>query len=75
MGSCRFGVIRRGGGSATVRVFWADGGERNLYFEGGKLTSSDSEAGVHVERVGDLNKVFVGTEERFEIPDAVIYGG
>jgi hypothetical protein len=75
MGSCRFGVIRRGGGSATVRVFWADGGARNLYFEDGKLTSTDSEAGVHTERVSDLNKVFVGTEERFEIPDAVIYGG
>jgi len=75
MGSCRFGVIRRGGGSATVRVLWPDGGARNLYFKGGKLTSSDSKAGVYAERAGDLNKVFVGTEERFEIPDALIYGG
>ena len=75
MRSCRVGVIRRGGGSATVRVFWPDGGERNLYFEKGRLDSSDSEAGVWAERVSDLNKVFVGTEERFEIPDALIYGG
>jgi len=75
MGSCRFGVVRRGGGSATVRVFWPDGGERNLYFKDGKLTSSDSKAGVYAERVKDLNKVFVGTDERFEIPDAVIFGG
>ena len=31
--------------------------------------------GVSSEREGDLNKVFIGTEGRFEIPDAVIYGG
>ena len=77
MRSCRFGVIRRGNGSATVRIFWPDNGERNLYFENGKVSSSDAESGegVSSEREGDLNKVFIGTEERFEIPDAVIYGG
>ena len=75
MRSCRFGVIRRGNGSATVRIFWPDNGERNLDFENGKVSSSDTESGEGVEREGDLNKVFIGTEERFEIPDAVIYGG
>lgn len=74
--SCRFGVIRQGNGSATARIFWPDNGERNLYFENGKVSSSDAESrvGVSSEREGDLNKVFVGTEERFEIPDAVIFG-
>ena len=77
MRSCRFGVVRRGNGSATVRVFWPDGGERYLYFENGRATSSDSEskAGISSQRQGDLNKVFNGADERFEIPDAVIYGG
>ena len=39
-----------------------------------KLDSSDSNAGAFAERASDLNKVFVGTEERFEIPDSVIFG-
>ena len=56
MRSCRFGVIRRGDGSATVRVFWPDGGERYLYFENGKVNSSDARSGaiITTERVGDL---------------------
>lgn len=75
--SCKFGVIRRGGGSATVKVFWPDGGERNLYFENGKVTSSDDSSGGNIssEQEGDLNKIFNGSNERFEIPDAVIYSG
>jgi len=58
-------------------VFWSDGGERNLYFENGKAASSDSHFGVNIstEREEDRNKVFNGSHERFEIPDAVIYGG
>jgi hypothetical protein len=77
MSSCKFGVIRRGGGSATVRVFWPDGGERNLYFEKGKVNSSDSQSGgnISTEREEDLNRIFIGSNERFEIPDAVIYDG
>jgi hypothetical protein len=52
MGSCRFGVIRRGGGSATVRVLWPDGGERNLYFEGGKLDSSERRKVDRAQSIG-----------------------
>jgi hypothetical protein len=37
--------------------------------------NSESGAGVFSQREGDLNKVFNGADERFEIPDAVIYGG
>ena len=52
-------MIRRGGGSATVRVFWPDGGERNLYFENGKVSSSDaeSETAISTQREGDLIKI------------------
>jgi hypothetical protein len=75
MTSCRFGVIRRGNGGATVRVFWPDGGERSIDFENGTAASSDSTAGITSEKRSDLNMVFIGTNERFEIVDAIIYGG
>ena len=73
LGSCRFGVIRQGGGNATVRVFWGQGGERNLYFEDGKAVSSD--APFEAQRESDLNRISIGKDERFEVPDGVIYGG
>jgi hypothetical protein len=81
MSPCRFGVIRRGNGAATLTVFWPDGGARYIYFENGKATSSDATSAVTTtgavttERQGDLNKLSIGSEERFEIPDAVIFGG
>ena len=75
MHQCRFGVIRRGSGNATVRVFWPDGGERNIYFENGRAGSSDSSAPIRSEKTLDLNRVFIGKQERFEIVDAVIFGG
>jgi hypothetical protein len=74
MTPCRFGVIRQGAGDATLRVFWPSGGERNIYFKGGKAQSSDAVAAVRTEKSRDLNRVFIGAE-RFEIPDAAIYGG
>jgi hypothetical protein len=75
MHQCRFGVIRRGKGDATVRVFWPGGGERNIYFENGRAASSDSSAPIRSEKTLDLNRVFIGATERFEIPDAVLFGG
>jgi hypothetical protein len=74
MSPCRFGVIRQGTGDATVTVFWPTGGERNIYFKGGKAQSSDAGAPVRTEKSSDLNRVFIGPE-MFEIPDAAIYGG
>ncbi len=71
----RFGVIRLGAGNATVRIFWPGGGERNIYFKNGAAKASDSQAGIRMEKTGDLNRVFVGATEGFEIPDAVIFGG
>ena len=74
MHSCRFGVVRQGNGNATVTVFLPGGGERILHFANGTATA-DGPGAVSVEKVGDLNKVKVGSDERFEIPDAVIVGG
>ena len=73
MAQCDFGVIRRGNRDATVVVTLPGGGQRYLYFDG----NASSSAGGHTvwERTGDLNRISVEDEERYEIPDAVRYGG
>ena len=78
-GTCEFGVIREGGGSGTVVVFWPEGGMRALFFENGapvRYDRSEADAGkeLSVTRGGDTSSVFVG-DERYVIPDAVLYGG
>jgi len=77
-GSCPFGVERKGGGSATVTVTKPDGRTRAIFFEKGKAIACDaSEAhpgGFRASREGDLSVIRIG-EERYEIPDAVVFGG
>jgi hypothetical protein len=46
MGSCKFGVVRRGDGNATVTVFLPGGSKRNIVFKKGKAASSDAPEGV-----------------------------
>lgn len=77
-GSCRFGVTREGNGSGIVTVTKPDGRKRAIFFENGAATGADvSEADsgkFRAKKRGDLNIVRVG-KERYEIPDAVIFGG
>lgn len=73
-GACIFGVTRRGGGSADVVVSLPDGGERILYFTDGKLTGVGPAQAFETGRDGDMTAVTVGAE-RYEIPDAVPFGG
>ena len=79
MTQCDFGVSREGGGTATVVVTRPDGTTRAIFFIDGKANSADtSQADGYPEfstgREGDLNRIRVGGE-RYEIPDAVIFGG
>jgi hypothetical protein len=74
-GKCSFVVTRKGGGTATVKVTYPDGMQRSLYFRRGKIVGADSEAGVYQEKTSDLNTIYVGTAERYEMPDAVFFGG
>jgi hypothetical protein len=74
-GRCKFVVIRQGNGTATVRITFQDGNRRTLHFRNGKAVSSDRDAGIYTERQSDLNTVYVGSGERYEIPDALVYGG
>jgi hypothetical protein len=76
---CKFGVAREGNGNAAVVVTKPDGKTRAIFFVEGKANSADTSQAdgygeFKAERVGDLNKIQVGNE-RYEIPDAVIFGG
>lgn len=79
MRPCAFAVARDGGGTATVLITKPDGLERALFFVDGAFVSADtSQAGggfaVSATREGDLNRVRVD-DERYELPDAVLFGG
>lgn len=77
-GSCPFGVTREGNGSGIVTVTKPDGRTRAIFFENGEAIGSDvSEADAgefSASREADLTLVRIG-DERYEIPDAVIFGG
>jgi hypothetical protein len=77
-GSCPFGVKREGSGAGIVYVTKPDGRTRMIFFEKGKATGYDqSQADTgkfRAEKQGDLNIIHIG-QERYEIPDAVIFGG
>jgi hypothetical protein len=76
-GSCFFGVIREGNGAGIVTVTKPDGRTRAIFFENGEATGFDfSQADpgeFSTRREADLTFVRIGSE-RYEIPDAVIFG-
>lgn len=78
MAQCDFGVARAGGGYATVVITKPDGITRAVYFMMGIPIGADtSEADpgkFSASRESDLDHVRIG-DERYEIPDAVIFGG
>ncbi|MGB3313426.1 MAG: SH3 domain-containing protein [Albidovulum sp.] len=82
MQDCPFGVTREspGSGNGSVTVEWPDGGSRVIYFEEGTPVSFDqSQADQGLEMTvtrseNGISIVLIG-EERFEIPDSVIWGG
>jgi hypothetical protein len=77
-GSCKFGVRREGGGSGSVEVTTPDGRTRLILFQQGKAIGyKQSEAdpsAFRASKEADLTIVHIGGE-RYEIPDAVIWGG
>ena len=79
MGRCTFGVVRAGGGTATVVVTHPDGRKRFIFFEKGKavgadLGQADGSMTFRVTKEADLYMIRAG-DERYEIPEAVIFGG
>jgi len=79
MGQCLFRVSRGKSGSATVAITHPDGRTRIIFFENGQATNADlgqadSSMNFHASKQGDLFIIEVG-DERYEIPDAVIFSG
>ncbi|WP_166430594.1 hypothetical protein [Polymorphobacter arshaanensis] len=74
-GACKAGVIRKGGGNATVELNTPDGGQRSIYFTGGKASGSDSATPIKATKAGDITTVRIGTVEVYYIPDALVFGG
>ncbi len=79
MGQCNFGVARDSGGTATVVVTHPDGRKRAIFFENGKaisadLSQADGNMEFHATKEADLYIIKAG-DERYEIPEAVVFGG
>lgn len=79
MGQCDFGVARAGGGTAAVVVTRLDGRKRLIYFKAGKavgadLSQADGNMDFKATKEADLFMIRAGNE-RYEIPEAVIFGG
>jgi len=75
MTQCAVTVTRGSAGEAEVAVTWPDGGERVIRFHGGKPDGSDAPEDIRVTRESDLHMIRIGKGERFEIPDALAFGG
>ena len=72
---CEAFIIRRGfDGTATVEIPQA-GLTRRILFLKGKPVASDSPSPVSFSRKDDLTIVTFDTDERYEIPDALVFGG
>jgi len=79
MGQCDYGVARAGGGTATVSITRPDGRKRAIFFRKGVAVGADTSQAegnkvFRAKKQGDLFMIQVG-DERYEIPEAVIFGG
>ncbi|MGD9603218.1 MAG: hypothetical protein AB7V59_15520 [Gammaproteobacteria bacterium] len=76
--TCDFGVKREGNGSGMVTVTRAGGGQRVIFFEKGHAIGYDRSAAdpgeFQATKDADLSIIHIGGE-RYEIRDAVLYGG
>ncbi|ABL66000.1 hypothetical protein [Chlorobium phaeobacteroides] len=74
--NCEAFVIRRGfDGTATVVAHWPDGMKRSILFVKGRPVVSDAQTSLTVTKKDRLTLVSIGTDERYEIPDELVFGG
>ncbi len=77
-GNCDFGVVRRGNGDADVHITKSNGATRVIYFQDGNAVGYDRSQADRGEfsasKESDLYIVRIGSE-RYEIPEAVVFGG
>lgn len=79
MGQCPFTVERQGQGTAMVKVTLPDGRMRVIFFEKGKatgadLSQADGDMTFKATKEADLFMIRAG-KERYEIPEAAVFGG
>jgi hypothetical protein len=74
-GACKAGVIRKGGGNAAIEMETPDGGQRTIFFTGGKATGSNANAKMTATKTDDITTVRIGEAEIYQIPDAFVFGG
>ncbi len=79
MVQCNAAVAREGGGTATVAITRPDGRKRFIFFEKGKavgadLSQADGNMTFRATKEADLYMIRAG-DERYEIPEAVVFGG
>jgi hypothetical protein len=73
---CEAFVIRRGfDGTATVEIPQENSVARRILFVKGKPVASDSPYPVVFTRKDDVTIVTFDTDERYEIFDALVFGG
>lgn len=73
---CDAFVIRRGfDGTAMVEVRWGEGMKRRILFVRHEVVAADSPETLDSERRRDFTIVRFGSDERFEIPEALLTGG
>ena len=76
--NCNFGVVRRGNGDADVHVTRPNGAMRVIYFQNGQAVGYDKSQADRGEfrstKESSLYIIHIGSE-RYEIPEAVVYGG
>ncbi|MEZ5936041.1 MAG: SH3 domain-containing protein [Alphaproteobacteria bacterium] len=72
---CDFRVTRGPAGFASVWVTIGEGRERFIAFREGEPITSEAGLDVRYEKSGDLYLIRMGGKERYEIPEAVVFGG
>ncbi|MEO4041634.1 SH3 domain-containing protein [Hoeflea sp. CAU 1731] len=72
---CPFRASRDPNGNATMWIDIGSGAARYVEFREGNPIHTDPGLDITYERLGDLYLLRIGGVERYEIPDAVIYGG
>jgi len=73
---CKAGAIRRGrDGTATVELRGASGLVRSVLVVRGQAVASDSAQPVTSSRQGNLVAVRFGSDERYDVPDALLTVG
>lgn len=73
--NCAFRVTRGGNGNAAVWIELPAGGERYIEFVDGRPEITDAGMQISFEKISDLYLIRIDGSERYEIPEAVVYGG